>query len=203
MNNEILKFNYKNVEFLVEVYFSSQKFEKLIDKEVYKIKLIKPIYKEFTYIQKKPQNRSSAMLFSYVTKKQNFYFDTDLNKNDNLNICYKAIFLSVDWYFNNKKLLNIENKIKEFKTKLDNRYKQKIDKLYTKKKELKFELKNKNLDNKKYQKQIIPINKQLDFYAFTKDNQLQEYKNNFFDCCELKDSYKQEVFDSKFVQFIH
>ena len=198
MQKEKLSFTYKDVEFLIEIEYADEPIGNLIHKQAYCIRVITPESEEFSR-KIVPPSGMNLVVFNDFKNKLKYYFNKDLNDNDCYNLYYQAIFMSVDWYFNkdNPKLSEILNKIQKLNDCLHNRYDKQILSLKEQKRALKKELKTNKLSNKEYQKKLTPINRKIGDLEYKISSTTQNYRRKFFKCCDLKDEYKQEVFDIK------
>ena len=177
MQKELINFYYNGIKFLIEVMYSKKPLKELVNKEAYKIKIIKPFSKEFSKIIYPPRGLSSAMAFDHYVKNKNYYFDKNLDDNSRYNLYYQAIYQVVDWYFNryNPKLEKINQKISNFSKKLQNSYERLIIALKNQKEELKQNI----ISNKIYQQKVVPINRKIRDYRHNIYWLLDRFKTRF------------------------
>jgi hypothetical protein len=192
-----LKFLYDGVEFEAVVSYSDEKFENFLFKKdsiFWNVKLISPKVldcggKVFSV----NGGMGRMMLLKSDLKNQRYAYSEDKNykEKNKINIYPKAIEKVIYMYFNEEIIKEYSQKIEVFGKAVEIKYDVGLKELELQKRELKKLLKSGAIDSKEYQKQYRLIKIKKDNLRYKISFLKERYYKRYFECCELKKSYRK------------
>ena len=192
IREQSLLFHCNDLAFEAKVTYSVTPFPHQGD-SFWSVDLISPLQKKhFCSGYKKT---TGVSLYSKKCREAHFSFDYQckdfFNETDNtLNVFSLAKDEIIYTWFNQSVIEKYKNKVKSYQAALEKKYQSNLESEYKKRIELRKQLKNKDIDDKAYQKQLGPVNKDISDIRYKIISSTERYSKRYFKCCQLKEEYR-------------
>ncbi len=201
IQTKILTFHHNGIDFEASIRYSDAPFgDRLHSKEpiFFNVQLLKPLSLNCGGESVKIGGMSAMMLLSTSVRNRHYIYDDKPKSKENdeeINIYPRAVTKILYHYFNRERIDYYHEKISRFYTAIDVKYEAGLEALRAERRVIRRKMRKGRINSKTYQKLYRPIRLKKDDLEYKILDLKSRYRERYFDCCELKKSYRVDVPD--------